>query len=106
MSNIQVRMPTKSVKEIDKLGERLGSTRSEIIRKALKEGISRMKAELALKEYVENKTTLCKAALSSGMSISEFAEYASDKGIPFMRYPLEDAKRDLEGLRKVHGSSS
>jgi Arc/MetJ-type ribon-helix-helix transcriptional regulator len=105
MGNVQVRLPPKSIKEIDQLGSKLGSTRSEVIRKALNEGISRIKAELALKEYIENKLTLCKAALSSGMSIAEFAEYASGKGIPFIRYPAEEAERDLERLRKVHGSS-
>ncbi|MFQ5976165.1 MAG: UPF0175 family protein [Candidatus Hydrothermarchaeales archaeon] len=106
MGNVQVRMPSKSIKELDQLGDRLGSTRSEVIRKALKEGISRIKAELALKEYVENKITLCKAALASGMSIAEFAEYASGKGIAFIRYPVKEAEEDLERLRKVHEGSS
>ncbi len=105
MSNVQVRLPPKSIKELDQLGNKLGSTRSEVIRKALNEGISRIKAELALKEYIENKITLCKAALASGMSIAEFAEYASGKGIPFIRYPAEDAVTDLERLRKVHAGS-
>lgn len=105
MGNVQVRLPSKSIKEIDQLGNKLGSTRSEIIRKALNEGMGRIKAELALKEYIENKITLCKAALSSGMSIAEFAEYASSKGIPFIRYHAEDAERDLERLRKGHASS-
>ncbi len=105
MGNVQVRLPSKSIKEIDRLGNKMGSTRSEVMRKALNEGIRRIKAELALGEYIENKITLCKAALVSGMSISEFAEYASGKGIPFIRYPSEEAERDLERLRKVHGSS-
>lgn len=105
MGNVQVRLPPRSIKEIDQLGDRLGSTRSEVIRKALNEGMSRIKAELALKEYIENKITLCKAALASGMSIAEFAGYASGKGIPFIRYPAEEAGRDLERLRKAHASS-
>jgi predicted HTH domain antitoxin len=102
MGNVQVRLPPKSIKEIDQLGNKLGSTRSEVVRKALNEGISRIKAELALKEYIENKITLCRAALVSGMSIAEFAEYASGKGIPFIRYPATEAERDLERLRKAH----
>lgn len=106
MGNVQVRMPSRSIKELDQLGDRLGSTRSEVIRKALKVGISRIKAELALKEYVENKITLCKAALSSGMSIAEFAEYASGKGIAFIRYPVKEAEEDLKRLGEVHDGSS
>ncbi len=105
MSNVQVRLPPESIKEIDKLGDKLGSTRSEVIRKALNEGINRIKAELALMDYIANKITLCKAALASGMSISEFAEYASTKGIPFIHYPAKEAERDLKGLRKAHESS-
>ncbi|MEE8401819.1 MAG: ribbon-helix-helix protein, CopG family [Candidatus Hydrothermarchaeaceae archaeon] len=104
MSNVQVRLPPKSIKEIDQLGDKLGSTRSEVIRKALKEGIGRIKAEMALKEYIENKITLCRAALASEMSIAEFAEYASGKGIPFIRYPSKEAERDLERLRNHAGS--
>ncbi len=106
MGNVQVRLPQSSIKEIDRLGIKLGSTRSEVIRKALNEGISRIKAEMSLKDYVENKVTLCKAALVSGMSIMEFAEYASEKGIAFIRHPVEEAEVDLKRLRKAHGSSS
>jgi predicted HTH domain antitoxin len=105
MGNVQVRLPPKSIKELDKLGNKLGSTRSEVIRKALAEGIAHIKAELALKEYVENRITLCKGALAAGMSIAEFAEYASRKGIPFMRYPAGEAEADLERLRKAHAGS-
>ena len=54
---------------------------------------------------IENKITLCKAALVSGMSTVEFAEYASEKGIPFIRYPSREAERDLERMRKIHESS-
>lgn len=105
MSNVQVRLPQRSIKEIDLLGNRLGSKRSDVIRKALNEGVTLIKAELALKDYIGNKITLCKAALASGMSIVEFAEYASRKGIPFIRYSADDAERDFERLRKAHGSS-
>ncbi|GCC11495.1 hypothetical protein IPdc08_01550 [archaeon] len=65
-------------------------------------GISHIKAELALKGYIENKITLCTAAQTSGMFISEFA---SGKGIPFIRYPIEEAVKDLDKLRKLHASS-
>lgn len=105
MSSVQVRLPQRSIKEIDLLGNRLGSKRSYVIRKALNEGMTLIKAELALKDYIENKITLCKAALVSGMSIVEFTEYASRKGIPFIRYSADDAERDFERLRKAHGSS-
>lgn len=106
MGNVQVRLPQKAIKEIDRLGNKLGSTRSEVIRKALNEGICRLKAELALKEYMEHKVTLCRAALASGMSVSEFAKYASGKGIPYFRYSSEEAERDLERLKSSHGSFS
>ncbi|HEQ78474.1 MAG TPA: ribbon-helix-helix protein, CopG family [Euryarchaeota archaeon] len=105
MGNVQVRLPQESIEEIDLLRNKLGSTRSEVIRRALSMGISHIKAELALKEYIENKITLCKAAQTSGMSISEFAEFASGKGIPFIRYPMEEAEKDLDKLRKIHASS-
>lgn len=102
MANVQVRLSDKAVRELDNLGKKLGSSRSEVIRRAVERGLSNLKAELALKNYVENRVTLCKAAVSSGLSIREFANYASQKGIPFMRYGEEEAKGDLERLRKAY----
>ena len=106
MSNVQVRLSKESISEIDLLRNKLGGSRSEIIRKALKAGISQIKAEIALKDYLENKTTLCRAAHFSGMSIAEFAEYASKKGVPFYRYSVEEAEEDLKRLRKLHEDSA
>lgn len=79
MSNVQVRLPQRSIKEIDQLGNRLGSKHSDVIRKVLNECMSLIKAELSLKDYIGNKITLCKATLASGISIAEFAEYATRK---------------------------
>lgn len=106
MSNVQVRLSKESISEIDMLRSRLGGSRSEIIRKALNAGISQIKAEIALKDYLENRTTLCKAAHFSGMSVSEFAEYASKKGVPFYRYSAEEAEEDLKRLKKLHEDSA
>ena len=106
MSNVQVRLSKKSIREIDLLRNKLGGSRSEIIRKALKAGISQIKAEIALKDYLENKTTLCRAAHFSGMSVAEFAEYASKKGVPFYRYSAEEVEEDLKRLRKLHEDSA
>lgn len=105
MANVQVRIPDKAVREIDILGKKLGSSRSEVIRKAVEKGLSNLKAELALEDYIENRLTLCKASVLSGLSVREFADYASQKGIPFMRYGEEEAKADLERLRKAYESS-
>jgi len=106
MSNVQVRLSKKSISEIDMLRSKLGGSRSEIIRKALKAGISQIKAEIALKDYLENRITLCRAAHFSGMSVAEFAEYASKKGVPFYRYSAGEAGEDLKRLRKLHADSA
>lgn len=100
MANVQVRLSDKAVREIDGLGKKLGSSRSEVIRRAVEKGLSNLKAELALKNYIENRITLCRAAALSGLSVREFADYASQKGIPFMRYGKGEAEADLERLKK------
>lgn len=102
MTNVQVRLPNKIVEEIDRLSKTLKSSRSEVIRKAVRSGISHMKMENALKDYVGNKVTLCKAASMSNVSVREFAEFATKKGIPFMRYSEKEAEEDLARLRKSH----
>ncbi len=105
MSNVQVRLSDKVVREIASLGKTLGSSKSEVIRRAVDKGLSNLKAELALEDYIKNKVTLCKAAVLSGLSVREFAEYAAQKGIPFMRYREEEARADLNRLRKAHESA-
>ncbi len=100
MTNVQVRIPDDLLHEIEEISESMHTSRSEVIRRLLHEGISKEKLEMAVKRYVDDEVTLCKAAEIAGVSVSKFAEYAGEKEIPFMRYSPEEAEEDLERLRK------
>jgi predicted HTH domain antitoxin len=105
MGNVQVRISNEMLGEIDRLSKMLESSRSEVIRKALDDGIIHIKMETTLRDYIDNKITLCKAAVLAGTSVMEFADYAAERGIPFMRYGAEEAEEDLLRLRKRHESA-
>ena len=100
MTNVQVRIPDDLLNEIEDISESMHTSRSEVIRRLLHEGISKEKLEMAVKRYVDDEITLCKAAEIAGVSVSKFAEYAGEKEIPFMRYSSEEAEEDLDRLKE------
>jgi len=105
MANVQVRIPDDLLEEIEKIAGSKHTSRSEIVRKLLDEGIEREKFEMAFERYMKGEITLCQAAEIAETSVSRFSKYASDRDIPFMRYTREEAEEDLERLRD-HESSS
>lgn len=52
--------------------------------------------EIAMKKYLDNEFSLCRAAEFSGVSIQEMAKYLSQKGIPFFRQTIEEVARDAK----------
>ena len=52
--------------------------------------------EFAMKKYLDNEFSLCRAAEFSGVSIQEMAKYLSKKGIPFFRQTIEEVARDAK----------
>ena len=52
--------------------------------------------QIAMKKYLDNEFSLCRAAEFSGVSIQEMAKYLSQKGIPFFRQTIEEVARDAK----------
>jgi len=52
--------------------------------------------EFAMKKYLDNEFSLCRAAEFSGVSIQEMAKYLSQKGILFFRQTIEEVARDAK----------
>lgn len=105
MANVQVRIPKDLLNGIEDIVKSSHTTRSEVIRRLLYEGYKKELLDNTLKKYQNEEITLCKAAELADVSVSEFAEYASKKDIPFMRYSREEAEEDLQRLSH-HESSS
>lgn len=94
MKNLQVRVDDEEVDALDALAEDMRSTRSEVARHALEEGMRKLRIERALNRYLNLEFTLARAAQYAGVTIREMAEAASARGIPYFRYSLEALRRD------------
>lgn len=101
MTNLQVRLGEADAEGLDELARELGLTRSEAARRALAEGMKRLRMERALGRYLEGEITLSRAAEDAGVTIGEMADVAAERGIPYFRYPPEELRRDLNRAGKV-----
>jgi len=100
VKNLQVRVDDREIGELDDLAEEMRLSRSEIARTALREGVRRLRMEKALGRYLNLEFTLSRAAQHAGVTIREMAQAASDRGIPFFRYSLDELRRDRERAAK------
>src|SRR5437899_2018298 len=93
MKNLQVRVGEDEVGELDRLADDMKLSRSEAARTALREGMRRLRMDRALARYLNLEFTLSRAAQYARVTIHEMSRVASEKGIPFFRYSLEDRPR-------------
>jgi len=100
MKNLQVRVDEDEVGEIDRLADDLNLSRSEAARSALREGMRKLQMDRALARYLNLEFTLSRAAQYARVTIHEMARAASERGIPFFRYSIEELRRDRERARK------
>lgn len=101
MSNLQVRLGDDDTEELDALARDLGLTRSEVARRALAEGMKRLRMERALVRYVNGEITLARAAQDAGVTIGEMADVTADRGIPYFRYRPEELRADMERAKRI-----
>ncbi len=99
MKNLQVRLDDADLKSLDELSEDLSSSRSEVARTALREGVKRIRLERALTKYLNHEFTLTRAAEYADLGIYEVSQLAADRGIPFFRYSVEELERDAKRAR-------
>lgn len=100
MENLQIRLPEEEVEDVEELTKVLHMSKSEVARNALHEGIKALKFEIAMKKYLSNEFTLCKAAEFADVSIQEMCDYLARREIPFFRYSATELARDIEKSKK------
>ncbi len=100
MRNLQVRVDDEEIHDLDELAGDSGLSRSEIARSALREGVRKLRVEKALGRYLNLEFTLARAARYAGVTIREMAQAASERGIPFFRYSIEELRRDRDRAAK------
>ena len=100
MKNLQVRLDDDLVEDLDELAEDLRLLRSDVARRAIDEGLRRLRMERALEKYLHGKFSLGGAATYAGVSIYEMVDEASRRGIPYFRYSAEELERDAKRASK------
>lgn len=96
MGNVQVRLPDDLEEALDALAGEMHTSRSEVMRNALAEGLTSMRVERALSRYVAGEMSLEAAARYAGVSLVRMASLAAERDIPFFRYSPEEAEADAE----------
>jgi len=96
MENMQVRIGDEYVGVLNELSEILHSSRSEVIRRAIEEGIKDLRMKIAMEKYLDDEFSLCRAAEFSGVSIQHMARYLAQRGIPFFKQTIEESVRDTK----------
>lgn len=99
VESVQIRLDRDQLRELKDLEKEFKRSRSEVTRRALAEGLKVMKMELALERYSKEEITLVRAAQFAGVSISQMADAAAGRGIPYFRYPASELERDASKLR-------
>ena len=88
-------------KEIDKLRELYKEDQSSFIRKLLWKSVAQEKLEFALKEYLNDKISLGKAAKVAGISIWEMLDELKKKNIT-LNYKISEAELEIEKILKKY----
>ncbi len=96
MESVQVRIGDEYISILKELSETLHSSRSEVIRRAMEEGIKDIRMKIAMEKYLDEEFSLCRAAEFADVSIQQMAKYLAQKGIPFFKQSIEETMRDVK----------
>jgi len=96
MESVQVRISDEYISILKELSETLHSSRSEVIRRAMEEGIKDIRMKIAMEKYMDEEFSLCRAAEFADISIHQMAKYLAQRGIPFFKQSIEETMRDVK----------
>lgn len=99
MENLQVRIKEKYKKQLDELAGILGTSRSEILRRVIDDGLRSTKMKIGMEKVLEKEFSVARAAEFAGVSLPKMMEYLADRGIPYFRQSPEEAEKDAETAR-------
>lgn len=104
MTIVQVRVDNDESKELDELAEKLGISKSELIRRMIKIGKKELLFDFYYDRLIKKEISVARAAAAAGMSIAEFMALAKERGFTYFRYDSDDLQRDLQTLEgKLEG---
>ena len=100
MANIQVRLPEDLLSSLDAVASELHASRSEIVRRAVAQGLRAIRADQAVRGFEEGAYSLEGAAEHAGLTLQAMARELSTRGVATMRYQPDEADADLHVVRR------
>ena len=94
-------IPEELKKEIDNLKEMYKEEQSSLIRRLLWRSINEEKTDFAIKEYLNEKISMGKAAEIAGISIWEILDELKKRNIT-LKYKISEAQCEIENLLKKY----
>lgn len=94
-------IPEELKKEIDNLKEMYKEEQSSLIRRLLWRSINEEKTDFAIKEYLNEKISMGKAAKIAGISIWEMLDELKKRNIT-LKYKISEAQSEIENLLKKY----
>lgn len=94
MESMQIRIGKEYICVLKELSKTLHSSRSEVVRRVMEEGLRDLRMKIAMEKYLNEEFSLCRAAEFADVSIQQMAKYLTQKGIPFFKQSVEETIRD------------
>jgi predicted HTH domain antitoxin len=81
MPTVSVRLPEEDEAQLDEVAALLETDRSTTMRRALREGLATLRERHAVERYQSGDVSVNQAARLAGLSIGEWLELASRRGL-------------------------
>ena len=94
-------IPEELKKELDNLKEMYKEEQSSLIRRLLWRSINEEKTDFAIKEYLNEKISMGRAAKIAGISIWEMLDELKKRNIT-LKYKIAEAQSEIENLLKKY----
>lgn len=96
---VSVRLSEESLREVDRIAERLKTDRSEALRRFIERGLRESRIDDALDGLRKGKVSVGRAAEMAGVTLYEMLDLVRRHRIP-SRYGPDDLQRDLRDLAR------
>ena len=94
---ISLVIPKQMRKALRELQELTGEDQSSLIRKLLDKGLAEAKMDIAVDQYMKEKTSLGQSANIAGVSLWRFLDELRTRNI-MLKYSVADAQLEIENL--------
>jgi len=98
MENVTARMSEEELDLVERLAAERGVSRSDAIRRAIRQGAREELVRIALERYREGAVGMRGAAELAGTTIAEMMHEANERGV-LANYDAADLEADVDALR-------